>query len=80
MLRRRWSDGLPTPRAARRIGNVRVLVVCNSCRHQADADLGKLVESGCGDASLIELRFRCSRCGADRTDFVVTSRDNPQPW
>ena len=27
-----------------------------------------------------ELRFRCSQCGTDRTGFVVTSRDNPQPW
>jgi hypothetical protein len=27
-----------------------------------------------------ELRFRCSQSGTDRTDFVVTSRDNPQPW
>ncbi len=33
-----------------------------------------------GDVPLTELRFRCSRCGTDRTDFVVTSRDNPQPW
>jgi hypothetical protein len=23
---------------------------------------------------------RCPQCGTDRTDFVVTSRDNPQPW
>jgi uncharacterized Zn finger protein len=29
---------------------------------------------------LTELRFRCSQCGTVRTDFVVTSRDNPQPW
>jgi hypothetical protein len=30
---------------------------------------------------LTELRFRCSQCGTDRTDFVVASRDNPpQPW
>jgi hypothetical protein len=33
-----------------------------------------------GDVPLTELRFRCSLRGADRTDFVVTSRDNPQPW
>ena len=26
---------------------------------------------------LTELRFRCSHCGTDRTDFVVTWRDNP---
>jgi hypothetical protein len=57
-----------------------VLVFCNSCRHQADADLWALVESGRGEVPLTELRFRCSQCGTDRTDFVVTSRDNPQPW
>jgi hypothetical protein len=57
-----------------------VLVFCNSCRHQADADLQGIVEAVRGDAPLTELRFRCSQCGTDRTDFVVTLRDNPQPW
>ena len=34
------DDGLPTARTAPRpTGWVRVLVICNSCRHQADADL-----------------------------------------
>ena len=46
----------------------------------ADADLQKILESGRGDVPLTELRLRCSQCGTDRTDFVVTSRDNPQPW
>jgi hypothetical protein len=32
------------------------------------------------DVPLVELRFRCSQCGTDRTNFVVISRDNPQPW
>jgi hypothetical protein len=54
-----------------------VLVFCNSCRHQADADLQAVVKSGRGDVSLPELRFHCSQCGSDRTDWVVTSRDNP---
>jgi hypothetical protein len=54
-----------------------VLVFCNSCRHQADADLRALVLRGQGDVPLTELRFRCSQCGTARTDFVVTSRDNP---
>ena len=39
-----------------------------------------LVEFGRGDVPLTELPFRCSQCGSDRTEFVVTSRDNPQPW
>ena len=51
-----------------------MLVFCKSCRHQA------IVDAGRGDVPLIELLFRCSQCGTDRTDFVVTSRDNPQPW
>ena len=58
-----------------RTGYVRVLVYCNSCRHQADADRYALVESGRGDVPLTELPFRCSQCGSDRTDFVVTSLD-----
>jgi hypothetical protein len=59
---------------------VQVLVFCNSCRHSADADLQAIVDAGHGDVPLTELRFRCSQCSTDRTDFVVTSRDNPQPW
>jgi hypothetical protein len=34
--RRPRDDDLPTPRTALRTGYVRVLVFCNSCRHQAD--------------------------------------------
>jgi uncharacterized Zn finger protein len=67
-------------RTTLRTGYVRVLVFCKSCRHQAEADLQAIVEAGRGDVPLTQLRFRCSRCGTVRTDFVVTSRDNPQPW
>jgi hypothetical protein len=75
------GDGLPTPRTALRARYVSLLVWCKGgCQHQADADLHRLVESGRGDVPLMHLRFRCSNCGSDRTDFVVTSRDNPQPW
>ena len=48
-------------------------------RHQADADLGALVKSGCGDMLLTEPRFRYSESHTDRTDFVVTSRDGVKP-
>ena len=44
------------------------------------ADLQEIVEAGRGDVPLTELRFRCSQCGTDRTDFVVTSRDVVKPW
>jgi hypothetical protein len=29
---------------------------------------------------LAQLQFRCSNCGTDRTDFVVTSRNVVKPW
>jgi hypothetical protein len=45
-----------------------VLVWCKSCRHQADADLQRLVDAGRGDVSLIHLRYRC-RCGSRLTDW-----------
>ena len=77
---RSYDDALPTVRTALRARYVRVLVFCNSCRHQADADLRAIVLNGRGGVPLTELHFRCSQCGTDRTDFVVTSRDNPQPW
>jgi hypothetical protein len=74
-------NGLPTPRTTLRARYVALLVWCKGgCQHQADAYLHCLVESGRGDVPLIHLRFRCSNCGSDRTDFVATSRDNPQPW
>jgi hypothetical protein len=56
------TDGLPTPRTTLRTRYVRVLVFCNSCRHQADADLRALVLRGQGDVPLMHLRFRCSNC------------------
>jgi hypothetical protein len=36
---RQHDDALPTARTTLRTGYVRVLVFCNSCQHQADADL-----------------------------------------
>jgi hypothetical protein len=42
-------DGLPTARSTLRTGYVRVLVFCKSCRHQANADLQRLVDEGRGD-------------------------------
>jgi hypothetical protein len=65
------------PLRRRRTAYARVLVFSKSCRHQTDANLQAIVDAGRGDVPLTELRFRCSR--TDRTDFVVTSRDNPQP-
>ena len=59
---------------------VRVLLTCWHCRHQADADLRRLVEAGCGDIPLIRLRWRCARCRSDRIDMICTSYARVLPW
>ena len=46
------TDGLPTARTTLHTGYVRVLVFCNSCRHQADANLQAIVDAGRGDVPL----------------------------
>jgi hypothetical protein len=75
------NRGLPTPRTTLASALRHALVWCKGgCQHQADADLHRLVETGRGDVPLTSLRFRCSNCGSERTDFVATSRDNPQAW
>jgi hypothetical protein len=48
IYKRRREDSLPTPRTALRTRYARVLVFCNSCRHQADVDLRAVVLSGRG--------------------------------
>ena len=72
-------------RTTLRTGYVRVLVFCNSCRHQADADLQAIVESGRGSVPLTKLRFRCRAGRArartkDQTDEAAAARAiNTQP-
>jgi hypothetical protein len=43
-------------------------------------DLQADLDSRRAAVPLTKLRFRCSQWGTGRTDFVVTSRDNPQTW
>jgi Zn finger protein HypA/HybF involved in hydrogenase expression len=66
---------LPTPRTTLRSRYVRVLVWCKSCRHRRDAGLQAVIDAGKGDVPLMELRFRCSNCGSQLTDFVVTATE-----
>jgi hypothetical protein len=33
----------------------------------------------CGFVGIVGVKPK-PQCGTDRTGFVVTSRDNPQPW
>ena len=51
------ADGPPTARTTLRTGYVRVLVFCNSCRHQADTDLRAIVLAGRGDVPLTDCSF-----------------------
>ena len=47
MLARNSTEaGLSTPRSTLRTGYCRVLVWCKACRHQADADLQAIIDSG----------------------------------
>jgi hypothetical protein len=73
------DHGLPTPRSTLRDSSARVLVWCKACRHQADAPLQKLVDTGRGDVPLIHLRYRCSKCRSRLTDFVCTSTYGGRP-
>ena len=79
---RRLTDDadLPTPRSTLAARYVRVLLTCWHCRHQRDADLQSLIDSGRGDVPLTRLRWRCAQCRSDRVDMVVTSRDRVMPW
>ena len=59
---------------------LRVLLTCRHCRHQDDADLPALIDSGRGDVPLIRLRWRCAQCRSDRVDMVVTGKGVVVPW
>ena len=65
---------LPTVASTQATGYVVVLVWCKSCRHQDVADLEALIAAGRGDAPLINLRWRCGRCGSRLTDWVCSSK------
>ena len=65
---------LPTPRTTLHARYLDVLVWCKGgCRHQAPADLQKLVDTGHGDVPLTELRFRCSNCGQLAHHWAATA-------
>jgi hypothetical protein len=48
-------------------------------RHQTDVDPQTLIDLGRGDRPLIDLRYMCTNCGSERTDWVVASR-RTDPW
>jgi hypothetical protein len=78
--------GPPATRTTLAARYVRVLVFCNSCCRQADADLQAIVDASRGDAPLTELRFRCRAGRAcartrDQTDEAAAAARaiNTQP-
>jgi hypothetical protein len=80
-----WYQQPASVRTTLRTGYVRVLVFCNSCRHQADADLQAHVDAGHGNV-LLAVRHRPDRLRGDlagQSAAVVTAADaSPQrvPW
>ena len=75
------THGLPTPRTTLRARYVSLLVWCKGgCQHQAEADLQALIDAGRGDVPLIRPPVPLFQLRQRPDDFVVTSRDNPQPW
>jgi len=52
------------------------------CLRGGAADLQAIIDAGQGDKPIKDLKFRCTKCGSRRTDFVVVSRDAlaVQPW
>jgi hypothetical protein len=67
-----------TPSSYSRLGSVFAgLGLDRSTVQKTDASHDVTHDAARGDMALSRLRFRCSNCGSDRTDFVVTSRDNP---
>ena len=73
-------SGLPTPRTSLRARYVSLWFGAKAAASIRPRPICTACGAGRGDVPLTHLRFRCSNCGSDRTDFVVTSRDNPQPW
>jgi hypothetical protein len=71
---------LPTPRTTLAARYVRVVLTCRSCFHQRDADLAALIDAGRGDMPLVDLRWRCARCGHRRIDMICTSKERVLPW
>lgn len=73
-------DDLPTPRSMVRAGGC-IRVWCKAgCRHQVDLDPQRLVDLGRGDVPLIHLRYRCTKCGSDRTDWVIAATHTGPAW
>ena len=59
---------------------MRVVLTCQHCQHQADADLQSLIATGRGDAPLVKLRWRRARYRSGKIDATHGfARDSGEP-
>lgn len=65
---------LPT---ARDYANIHTVHAVCSCGHWRELDLPDLVARGIGDVPLVQLRLRCSACGAVGHEIKVSGRAYP---
>lgn len=80
-MTRRHEDSdqpLPTPRMY--LHGPDLAITCNACLHSTHADMAALVAAGKGDVPLIELRFRCAKCGSRDTFSAVTGVGPSSSW
>lgn len=47
-------------------------LICGDCPHTAVVDYAALIAAGKGDVPLVDLRFRCAKCGSRNVTGVVS--------
>lgn len=73
------SPAYPTARTTLKAG-LSLSAICQACQHGAEIDLAALIASGRGDVPLLDLRFRCARCGSRDCQAVVSGAKLSQKW
>lgn len=58
------SGELPTPRGYLGVHTVHAVCRDPTCDHWQELDLAAIVAAGHADVPLVELKLRCSKCGA----------------
>ena len=66
------AENLPTARSMLPQRYLRLDVWCEACQHSGAANMQAIIDAGQGgDQPLKDMRFRCAKCGSQRTDAVV---------
>jgi hypothetical protein len=68
------QPGPPMTLGAAAAAQVRVIVWCKACQHQAEPDPAEMAQRYGADTSVLDWRERlvCSRCSGRQADMVVT--------